>query len=67
MRSPWRESRRRRVAWVALILAVLLAHVLVGWHVAANVIGWNASPRPTPLAVFYRERLLKAKGHQWQK
>ena len=58
MRAPWRESRRRRAAWFALILAVLLAHALLGWRVAASVIGWNASPRPTPIQVTFSQRLL---------
>ena len=36
VRSPWRESRRRRAAWFALILAVLLAHALFGLRVAVQ-------------------------------
>ena len=58
MRSPWRESRRRRVAWVALILAVLLAHALLGLRVASSVIGWNTAPRTKPMVVTFTKRVL---------
>ena len=51
--SPWRESRRRRAAWFALILAVLLAHALFGLRVLSSVIGWNSSPRPKPIQVTF--------------
>ena len=57
MRSPWRESRGRRAAWVGLILAVLLAHLLLGARVAANVIGWNSTPRPRPIQVSFTTRV----------
>ena len=57
MRSPWRESRRRRVAWFALILAVLLAHALLGAGVASGVIGWNTAPRSKPMVVTFTKRV----------
>ena len=46
MRSPWRESRWRRVAWVGLIVAVVLAHALFGVRVLSSVIGWNSAAEP---------------------
>ena len=58
MRSPWRESRRRRVAWFALILAVLWAHAMFGLRVLSGVIGWNSSPRPKPIQVTFSKRAL---------
>ncbi len=57
MRSPWRESRGRRAAWFCLILAVLLAHVLLGSRVAAGVIGWNTAPRTRPIQVTFTQRV----------
>ena len=56
--SSWRGSRRRRVAWVALILAVLLAHALLGLRVASSVIGWNTGPRSKPMVVTFAKREL---------
>ena len=58
MRSPWRESRRRRAAWFALILAVLAAHALFGQRVLSGVIGWNSSPRPKPIQVTFSKRVV---------
>jgi hypothetical protein len=46
VRSPWRESRRRRAAWFGLILAVLVAHALFGLRVLSSVIGWNSAAHP---------------------
>jgi hypothetical protein len=46
LRSPWRETRRRRAAWFGLIALVLLAHALFGVHVLSSVIGWNTAPQP---------------------
>lgn len=60
MRSPWRESRGRRAAWLGLILAVLLAHVLLGVRVAAGLIGWDTSPRTRPIQVTLTQRLQPA-------
>ena len=58
MRSPWRESRRRRAAWLALILAVLLAHAMFGVRVLSSVIGWNSAPRTKPIQVTFSKRVL---------
>ena len=58
MRPPRRESRRRRAAWFALILAVLLAHALFGLRVLSSVIGWNTSPRPRPIQVTFSKRVM---------
>jgi hypothetical protein len=46
LRSPWRESRRRRAAWFALIVAVGVMHALFGLRVLASVIGWNTAEQP---------------------
>ena len=51
MRSPWRESRRRRAAWFGLILAVLLAHALFGLRVLSSVIGWNSAEKPRRIEI----------------
>ena len=56
--SSWRGSRRRRVAWVALILAVLLAHALLGLQVASSVIGWNTAKRSKPMVMTFTKREL---------
>ena len=58
VRPPRRESRRRRAAWFALILAVLLAHALFGLRVRSSVIGWNTSPRPRPIQVTFSKRVM---------
>ncbi len=58
MRSPWRESTRRRAAWFALILAVLLGHALFGVRVLSGVIGWNTAPRPRPIQVTFSRRVV---------
>jgi hypothetical protein len=58
VRSPWRESRRRRAAWFALILAVLAGHGLFGLHVLSGVIGWNSAPRPRPIQVTFSKRVM---------
>ena len=56
MRSPWRESRRRRAAWFGLILAVLVAHALFGLRVLSSVIGWNTGPRSRPIQITFSKR-----------
>jgi len=56
--SPWRESRRRRAAWLALILVVLAGHVLLGLRALSGVIGWNSLPRPRPIQVTFTKRML---------
>lgn len=53
MRSPWRESWRRRAAWLALILAVLVAHALLALRVLDSVIGWNTSPEPKRIEITF--------------
>ncbi|MFL6699941.1 MAG: DUF3108 domain-containing protein [Vitreoscilla sp.] len=58
MRSPWRESRRRRAAWFALILAVLAAHTLFGQRLLSGVIGWNGGPRPKQIQVTFSKRVV---------
>jgi hypothetical protein len=55
--SPWRESRRRRAAWLALILAVLLAHALLGLRVLASVIGWNGAAQPRRIEIAFTRQL----------
>ena len=61
MRSPWREPWRRRAAWFALILAVLLAHALIGLRVLFSVIGWNSAAQPRRIDVtFSRQARLAA-------
>ena len=57
MRSPWRESRRRRAAWFGLILAVLLAHAFVGLRVASSVIGWNSTPEPKRIEITFAKQV----------
>ena len=57
MLSPWRESRRRRAGWLALILAVLLAHGLLGWRVLASVIGWNTGAQPRRIQIAFTRQL----------
>jgi hypothetical protein len=56
--SPWRESRGRRAAWFALIVAVLLVHALFGVRVLSSVIGWNTAPRPKRIEVTFARKLL---------
>ena len=51
MRSPWRDTRRRRAAWFGLIAAVLVLHALLGMRVLASVIGWNTAPQPRRIEV----------------
>jgi hypothetical protein len=58
VRSPWRESRRRRAAWFALILAVLAGHAMFGARVLSGLIGWNSSPRPRPIQVTFTKRVM---------
>ena len=58
MRSPWRESRRRRAAWFGLILAVLVAHALFGLRVLSSVIGWNTTPRSRPIQITFSKRVM---------
>ena len=53
MRSPWREPWRRRAAWFALIVAVLLAHVMLGLRVLSSVIGWNSGAEPRRIDVTF--------------
>jgi hypothetical protein len=55
--SPWRESRRRRAAWLALIAAVLLAHALFGLRVLASVIGWNSAAQPKRIEISFSRQL----------
>ena len=57
MLSPWRESRRRRAAWLALIVAVLLAHALFGLRVLASVIGWNSAAQPRRIEISFSQPL----------
>ena len=57
MRSPWRESWRRRAAWFGLILAVLLAHMLFAVRVLSSVIGWNTAPEPKRIAVTFSRQV----------
>ena len=57
MHSPWRESRRRRAAWYALILAVLVGHALFGLRALSSVIGWNGSPRPRRIEITFSQQL----------
>ena len=53
LRSPWREPWRRRAAWFALIVAVLLAHVMFGLRVLSSVIGWNSAAEPRRIDVTF--------------
>lgn len=57
MLSPWRESRRRRAAWLALIVAVLLVHALFGLRVLASVIGWNSAAQPRRIEISFSRQL----------
>ncbi len=57
MLSPWRESRRRRTAWFALIVGVLLAHALFGLRVLASVIGWNSAVEPRRIEITFSKAL----------
>ena len=58
MLSPWRDSRGRRAAWFALIVAVLLVHALFGVRVLSSVIGWNTAQRPKRMEVTFSRKLL---------
>jgi hypothetical protein len=58
--SPWRESRRRRAAWYALILAVLVGHTLFGLRVLSGVIGWNSAPPPRRIEITFLRQLQPA-------
>ena len=60
MLSPWRESRRRRAAWLALIAAVLLVHALFGLRVLASVIGWNSAAQPRRIEISFSRQLQPA-------
>jgi hypothetical protein len=55
---PWRESRRRRVAWFGLILAVLLAHALFGLRVLSSVIGWNSAQEPRRIEITLTKQVM---------
>ena len=57
MRAPWRESRRRRVAWFGLILAVLVAHAMFGLRVLSSVIGWNSAEQPRRIEISFDKPL----------
>jgi hypothetical protein len=57
VQSPWRESRRRRAAWFALILGVLLAHALFGLRVLSSVIGWNSPAEPRRIEITFSRAL----------
>ena len=57
MRSPWRGSRRRRAAWIALVAGVVLVHALFGQRVLSSVIGWNSAPRARPIQVTFTKRV----------
>ncbi len=57
MRSPWRESRRRRTAWFGLILAVLLAHAFLALRVVSSVIGWNSAPETKRIEITFAKQL----------
>jgi Protein of unknown function (DUF3108) len=60
LRSPWRESWRRRAAWFGLILAVLLAHLLFAVRMLPSVIGWNTAPEPKRIAVTFTRQIRPA-------
>jgi hypothetical protein len=55
--SPWRESRWRRAAWIALIFAVALAHALFGLRVLSSVIGWNSAAQPRRIQITFSKQL----------
>jgi len=55
---PWRESRRRRVVWFGLILAVLLAHALFGLRVLSSVIGWNSAQEPRRIEITLTKQVM---------
>ena len=57
MFSPWRGSRRRRAGWVALVVAVLLAHLAFGLRVLASVIGWNSAAPPRRIEITFSRQL----------
>jgi hypothetical protein len=57
VRSPWRESRRRRAAWFGLIAGVLLAHVLFGLRVLSSVIGWNSALEPKRIEITFSRQV----------
>jgi hypothetical protein len=57
LRSPWRESRRRRAAWFGLIVAVLLAHAMFGWRVASGLIGWNSGHEPKRIEITFAKQI----------
>ena len=57
VRSPWRESRRRRAAWFALILGVLVVHALFGLRVLSSVIGWNSAPEPRRIEITFAKQM----------
>jgi hypothetical protein len=57
VRLPWRESRRRRAAWFALIFGVLLAHALFGLRVLSSVIGWNSVVEPRRIEITFSRTL----------
>ena len=58
MVPPWRESRRRRVVWFGLILAVLLAHALFGLRVLSSVIGWNSAQEPRRIEITLTKQVM---------
>jgi len=58
VRSPWRESRRRRAAWFGLIFAVLLAHALFGLRVLSSVIGWNSAHEPRRIEITLTKQVM---------
>ena len=55
--SPWRESRRRRTAWFALIAGVLVAHAVFGLRVLSSVIGWNSAAEPRRIEITFARQL----------
>ena len=57
MRSPWRESSRRRAAWFGLILVVLAAHVVLAVRVLPSVIGWNTAPKQKRIAITFTRQM----------
>jgi len=57
VQAPWRESRRRRAAWFALIFGVLLAHALFGLRVLSSVIGWNSAAEPRRIEITFSREL----------
>ena len=55
--SPWRETRRRRAAWFALIAGVLVAHAVFGLRVLSSVIGWNSAAEPRRIEITFARQL----------